>query len=48
MNDIVNKFLFRGDKSMSELHLKQPGFTILLVVHLLRINKEFKNLCKQE
>ena len=27
MNEIVNKFLLGGDKSMPEMHLKQPGFT---------------------
>ena len=27
MNEIVNKFLVAGDKFMSEMHLKQPGFT---------------------
>ena len=27
MNDIVNKFLLAGDEFMSEMHLKQPGFT---------------------
>ena len=27
MNEIVNKFLLAGDKFMSEIHLKQPGFT---------------------
>ena len=26
MNEIVNKFLLAGDKFMSEMHLKQPGF----------------------
>ena len=26
MNEIVNKFLLVGDKFMSEIHLKQPGF----------------------
>ena len=26
-NEIVNKFLLAGDKSMPEMHLKQPGFT---------------------
>ena len=26
-NEIVNKFLLVGDKSMSEMHLKQAGFT---------------------
>ena len=27
MNEIVNKFLLAGDKFMSDMHLKQPGFT---------------------
>ena len=27
MNQIVNKFLLAGDEFMSEMHLKQPGFT---------------------
>ena len=27
MNKIVNKFLLAGDKFLSEMHLKQPGFT---------------------
>ena len=27
MNEIVNKCLLTGDKFMSEMHLKQPGFT---------------------
>ena len=27
MNGIVNKFLFAGDKFMSEMHLRQPRFT---------------------
>ena len=27
MNEIVNKFLLARDKFMSEMHLKQPGFT---------------------
>ena len=27
MNEKVNKFLLAGDKFMSEMHLKQPGFT---------------------
>ena len=26
MNEIVNKFLLAGDKCLSEMHLKQPGF----------------------
>ena len=27
MNEIVNKFLWTGDKFMTEMHLKQPRFT---------------------
>ena len=27
MNEIVNNFLLAGDKSMPEMHLKQPRFT---------------------
>ena len=27
MYEIVNNFLLAGDKSMPEMHLKQPGFT---------------------
>ena len=27
MNDIVNKFLLMGDRFMSEMNLKQPGFS---------------------
>ena len=27
MNDIINNFLLAGDKSMHEIHLRQPGFT---------------------
>ena len=27
MNEIVNKFLLVSDKCVTEMHLKQPGFT---------------------
>ena len=27
MNEIMNIFLLAGDKFMSEIHLRQPGFT---------------------
>ena len=39
MNEIINKFLLVGDKFMPEMHLKQPGF-IVLVVHIPKIEKE--------
>ena len=32
MNEIVNKMLLKGDKSMPEMHLKQLGFTLLTYV----------------
>ena len=49
MNKIVNKFLLVGDKFMPEMHLKQPGFlNMVVLVHLLKIKKELKNLSKQE
>ena len=43
MNETVNKFLLAGDKSMPEMHLKQPGFTYSICGPFTR-NKEFKNL----
>ena len=48
MNEIVNKFLLAGDKFTPEIHLKQSGFTYSPCDHLLEINKEYKNLKKQE
>ena len=47
MNEIVNKYLLEGDKFMPEVHLKQPGFK-LLVVHLPKTKKELKSLCRLE
>ena len=50
MNEIVNRFLLVGDKFMPEMHLKQPGFFLLIihVVHLPETKKELKSLCRQE
>ena len=48
MNEIVNKFLLAGHKFMPEMHLRQPGFTYSACGPFTNINKEFKNLCKQE
>ena len=45
MNEIVNKFLLAGNKFMSELHLKQAGFFIVLAELLQKTKKELKNLC---
>ena len=48
MNEIVNKFLLVGDKFMSEMHLKQPGFTYSACDPFTKTKKEFKKLKKQE
>ena len=50
MNEIVNKFLFTGDKFMLEMNLKQPGFFYSACWPFTK-NKELKeleSLCKQE
>ena len=43
MNKIINKFLLTGDKFMSQLHVKQPGFNYnayeLFTKHCARIQK---------
>ena len=39
MNKIVNKILLAGDKSMPEMHLRQPGFTYSACVPFTK-NKE--------
>ena len=48
MNEIVNKFLLTGDKFMPLMHLRRLVLLIVLVVHLQKTKKEFKNLCKLE
>ena len=45
MNKIVNKFLLAGDKFMPKIHLRQHNN---LADHLQEINKEYKNLKRQE
>ena len=47
MNHIINKFLLAGDKFMPEMHLNNQDLFIVLVVLLLDIKKELKNLNKQ-
>ena len=46
MNEIVNEFLLVDDKFIPEMHLDSPDLVIVLVVHLLKTKKEFKNLIK--
>ena len=42
MNEIVNKFLLAGDKSMPEMHLKQRGFTYSACVPFTKNKKNSK------
>ena len=48
MNEIVNNFLLAGDKFMLEMHLNNRDLLRVLVDHLLKTKKEFKNSKKQE
>ena len=42
MNEIVHKFLLAGYIFMPELHLKEPGFTYILVIHSINTKKKLK------
>ena len=46
INKIANTCLLAGDKFMSEMHLKQPGFIYSGCGPFTK--KELKDLCKQE
>ena len=46
MKEIVNKFLFAGDKFVPEMHLRQPRFTYSACGPFTK-NKEQKNFKKQ-
>ena len=54
MNEIVNKFLLAGDRFMPEIDLRQPtlldnqDLRIVLIDHLQKTKKEYRNLKKQE
>ena len=48
MNKIVNKRLLAGYKFIPEMRLRQPEFILVLVFHLQKTKKEYKNLKKQE
>ena len=48
MNEAVNKFLLAGDKSMPEMHLKQPGFTYSACGPFTKNKERIQNLKKQE
>ena len=48
MNETVNKFLLAGDKFMSEMNLRQPGFTYSACGPFTKNKERKKNLKKQE
>ena len=43
MNEIVNEFLLAGDKFMSEMHLRQPGFTYSVCGPFTRDKERIQN-----
>ena len=47
MNEIINKFLLAGDKSMPEMHLWQPGFAYSSCEPFAKNKKIIKELKKQ-
>ena len=48
MNEILNKFLFAGDKFMQEMHLQQPGLTYNACGSFAKSKERMKSLCRQE
>ena len=44
MNEIVNKFLLAGDKSMPEMHLRRSGFTYSACRPFTKKQNENKNI----
>ena len=48
MNEIVNKFLLVGGKFMTEMHLKQPGFTYIACGPLTKNKDRTENFMQTE
>ena len=44
MNDIINKFLLAGDKSIPEMHLRRPGFTYNACVPFTKSKERIQKL----
>ena len=44
MNEIINKFLLAGHKFLPKCILDSPDLPIVLVNHLRKTKKEYKNL----
>ena len=47
MTKIVNKYLLTGDKFMSEMHFKQPGFTYNACGTFTRIKQRIQKFMKR-
>ena len=48
MNKVLNKFLLAGDKLISEMNLREPGFTYSTCGPFTKNKERIKNLKKQE
>ena len=48
MNAIINKLLLAGDKLMSGMNLRQPGFTYGACGRFTKNKERRKNITKQE
>ena len=46
MNEIIKKFLLAGDKFMSKMHLRQPGFTYNACGPITKTKKKYKTFKK--
>ena len=46
MNEILNKFLLARDKFMSEMHLRQPGFTYSACGPITKNKEQIRNFKK--
>ena len=47
-NEIVNKLILAGDKFMSEMHSKQPGFTYIACGPFTKNKERIEDLCRLE
>ena len=48
MNEAVDNFLLAGDKFMSEMHLRQPGFSYSACGPFRKNKERVKKIKKQE
>ena len=48
MNEIIIKFLLKGDKFMPDMHLKQPGFTYSACGRFTKNKERIQKTKKQE